>query len=148
MARPRVRHLRVVHRASNRGFTYLWVLFAVALVSVSLVAASDVWVSTADRQKREQLVWVGAQFRDAIASYYESGPGGSKSYPRSLDDLLDDRRFAVTSRHLRRVYFDPFSGARDWEPVFCTSGGLCGVRTKHIAEVMASEFIYVPSPSP
>ena len=141
MATTPIRHRHVTSLASSRGVTYLWVLFAVALVAVSLASVADLWVSTAHRQKREQLAWVGAQFRDAIGSYYESGPGGSKSYPRTLEDLLDDRRFAVTRRHLRRIYYDPFSGRRDWELVFCTSGGVCGVRTKLTSEAKVFEFI-------
>lgn len=147
MAMPRDRHRRVTSRVSSRGVTYLWVLFAVALVAVSLVGVSHLWASTAHRQKTEQLAWVGAQFRDAIGSYYESSPGGIKSYPRTLEDLLDDRRFAVTRRHLRRIYFDPFSGREDWELVLCSSGHVCGVRTKLISEAKAFEFIYVPGPA-
>lgn len=137
-------HRRGIPRASSRGFTYLWVLFAVALLGISLVTASTLWVSTANRQKRVQLEWAGAQFKEAIGSYYESGPGGNKSYPRTFDDLLEDRRFGLPRRHLRRIYFNPFSAMRDWEPVQCGFEGICGFKTNSSGEVPMPAFVYVP----
>ena len=139
----RSRHRRVIPRPSSRGFTYLWVLFAVALVGVSLVTAASFWVSTANRQKRVQLEWAGAQFKDAIGSFYEGGPGGAKSYPRTWADLLEDRRFAVPRRHLRRIYINPFSNTPDWELVRCASGGVCGVRASSGHGEPVLEFVYV-----
>ena len=144
----RASHRRGIQRASSRGFTYLWVLFAVALLGISLVTASALWVSTANRQKRVQLEWAGAQFKEAIGSYYESSPGGSKSYPRTLADLLEDRRFAVPRRHLRRVYINPFSNTRDWEFLHCASGGLCGVRARSGNSEPLLEFVYVSGQVP
>lgn len=143
MALPRLCHRRGCSRASTRGFTYLWVLFAVALLGISLMAISEVWVSTARREKRAQLDWIGEGFKTAIASYYESGPG-NKEYPRSLEELLDDRRFAVPRRHLRRVYLNPFTGRRDWELLSCGRGGFCGVRVAIEGQERSLDFIYVP----
>ena len=46
---------------------------------------------TARRDREAQLLWVGNQYRQAIASYYLKGPAGLLQFPPSLDDLLEDR---------------------------------------------------------
>ena len=114
---------------TQRGFTYLGLLVAVALLGLGLSAASEVWVKVVQRQKLEQLEFVGQQFAQAIGSYYESSPGGVKRYPKSLEDLLEDRRYPYVRRHLRQVYGNPFSGKADWELVAAPEGGIRGVRT-------------------
>jgi type II secretory pathway pseudopilin PulG len=114
--------------AAQRGFTYLGVLLAIALLGVGMIAASELWVTTARRQRMEQLEWVGQQYVQAIGSYYENSPGRAKAYPKALDDLLEDRRFVFARRHLRQLYVNPFSGAADWELVLAPGGGIRGVR--------------------
>lgn len=110
------------------GFTYLGLLLAVALIGVGLVAASEVWTTVARRQKLEQLEFVGQQFVQAIGSFYESTPGPVKRYPKTLTDLVEDRRSPVVRRHLRQVYLNPFSGRADWEVIVAADGGVAGVR--------------------
>ena len=121
---PRVPH----RRRRQSGFTYLVQLFAVAVLGIGLVAASEVWVTTAQRQKTEQLKWVGGQFTQAIGSYYESSPGPVKQYPAKLDELLDDRRSPAVRRHLREIYPNPFAGKPDWELVRTADARIMGVR--------------------
>jgi type II secretory pathway pseudopilin PulG len=132
---------------SQRGFTYLGVLFAVALLGLGIVAASEVWVTTAKRQRIEQLEWVGQQYVAAIGSYYESSPGGAKVFPRSLDDLLEDRRVPFVRRHLRQVYANPMSGKLDWELMEAPGVGVRGVRARYGAidggPEQVREFAYV-----
>ncbi len=132
-----------------RGFTYLGVLLAIALLSVGLTAASEVWVTTARRQRMEQLEWIGRQFVLAIGSYYQSSPRrGVKTYPRSLQDLLEDKRYPFVRRHLRQVYLNPFTGADDWELVKAADGGIRGVRgslgSLGNTATVPREFVYVP----
>ena len=131
---------------NQRGFTYLGVLLAIALASIGITAASELWVTTANRQKISHLEWVGQQFVQAIGSYYESTPGRVKTYPPSMRDLLEDRRLAFTRRHLRQVYLNPFTGRDDWELVPAPGGGIRGVRAKtHTGAASTTlEFIYVP----
>jgi type II secretory pathway pseudopilin PulG len=66
----------------QRGFTYLGVLLAIALLGIGLVAAAEVWTTTAKRQRIEQLDWVGQQYVQAIGGYYESSPGRAKVFPK------------------------------------------------------------------
>lgn len=113
-----------MRRGSARGFTYLGVLPAVALIGIGLLAASEVWVTSAHRHRRAQLDWIGTQFEQALGSYYESSPGGARSYPRSLDQLLLDPRYPTVRRHLRQVYADPFSGSTDWSLLRLPDGSI------------------------
>lgn len=95
------------------------ILLAVLLfILVSSLAASAVvqaQSTQAQREKEEQLLFVGAQIRGAILSYYNSIPaGGARSLPRTLDELVTDNRFPLPRHHLRRVYLDPITGDREW----------------------------------
>lgn len=134
--------------APQRGFTYLGLLVAVALLSVGLVGASEVWVASANRERALQLDWAGQEIRRAIGSYYESSPGGVKAYPLSLEDLLEDRRHVVPRRHLRRLYRNPFSEAVDWDLMRVPGGGIQGIRApRHPsmpAKSVPAEFRYTP----
>lgn len=117
-----------MHR--QQGFTYLGVLLAVALLGIGLAAASEVWTVVARRQKLAQLEWVGQQYVQAIGSYYESSPGPVKEYPKSLQDLLEDRRVPVIRRHLRQLYGNPFALGGAWELVVTPRGSICGVQAR------------------
>jgi type II secretory pathway pseudopilin PulG len=129
------------------GFTYLGALLAIALLGIGLSLVAEVWATTARRQRMEQLEWVGQQFSQAIGSYYESTPGPVKAYPKSLQELLDDRRTAFARRHLRQLYVDPFTGTADWEVLRTPDGGIHGVRVVirgvgGQAGALAREYIY------
>lgn len=128
------------------GFTYLGLLIVIALLGIGLVAASEVWVTSAHRQKAEELEWIGAQFTQAIGSYYESSPGGAKAYPSSLQELLEDRRYVTMRRHLRTIYANPFTGKADWELVKAADSRVRGVRTVHMTQAGSKvmEFVYRP----
>jgi type II secretory pathway pseudopilin PulG len=95
------------------GYSLLGLLFLVALMGLALGAVSTVWTTASTREKERQLLWIGLQFRDAIASYAKSSQGAAK-YPSRLEDLLEDPRFPAVRRHLRRIYPDPFTGEATW----------------------------------
>ncbi|MGA7178758.1 MAG: type II secretion system protein [Thiobacillaceae bacterium] len=98
----------------QRGFTYLGVLIAVALIGLALGLAGESWRVAAKREKEKELLFIGHQFRAAIQDYYNSTPGAVKQFPPSLDDLLKDPRYPSTRRHLRRIYIDPVTGRSEW----------------------------------
>jgi len=104
----------------QRGFGYLMVLFAIAALGLLAATAGQVWHTTAQRAREEELLFVGQQYRQALDSYYAFSVNGAKQYPSRLEDLLDDRRSQVTLRHLRRLYADPMTGQVDW--VLVTAG--------------------------
>lgn len=99
---------------SEQGFTLLAVLFLVAALGVGLAALGIAWQTMAKREKEAQLLFVGDQYRHALESYYRNSPGAAKAYPPRLEDLLLDRRFPQTVRHLRRLYADPVTGQGEW----------------------------------
>src|SRR5262249_2957770 len=114
----------------ERGFTYMMVLFAVALIGLGLAAAAGVWKTAVQREKERELLFVGDQFRRAIGSYYENTPGGVKQYPRTLQQMLKDERYPTVMRHLRRIYQDPMTGKADWTLIQRPDGSIVGVASR------------------
>lgn len=114
---------------AERGFTYIWILFAVALAGIVLAAAGQLWQTEARREKEVELMFVGEQFRQAIGSYYESSPGMPKRYPESEEKLLFDDRFPIPKRHLRKIYFDPMTGRAEWGLIRKPGIGIVGVHS-------------------
>jgi type II secretory pathway pseudopilin PulG len=117
----------LVSRNASRGFTYIGLMIFVALIGIGLAFAGQVWHAAMQREKEKELMFIGDQFRTAIAKYYEWSPGGGKKFPRSLEDLLEDRRYPTTKRHLRRIYDDPMTGRADWGLVAAPDGSIMGV---------------------
>lgn len=93
-------------KSTQRGFTYLAVLFAIAIAGISISVTSEIWVKQSSREHQAQVDWIGTQYEDAIASFYYSSlpSNGLRAYPRSVDDLLEDKRFTPPRRHLRQTY--------------------------------------------
>lgn len=112
------------------GFTYLWILFAVAFAGVAAAATGMSWSLSSRREKERELLFVGHEIRQAIARYYAAGPAGVRQYPRSLDDLVADRRAQVVQRHLRRIYRDPMTLEPDWELILSPDGSVIGVASR------------------
>jgi len=117
----------VVTPRRARGFTYLTVLFVVALMGAGLALAGDVWHTSMRREKEAELLFIGDQYRLAIAQYYLSGP--QRQYPRALADLLKDPRRPGAERYLRRLYPDPITGKDEWGIVKAPDGGILGVHS-------------------
>ena len=113
---------------AERGFTYLGMLLIVALLGFGLAAFGELYSHAAQREKERELLFIGNQFRDAIASYYNKSPG-AKVYPKKLDDLVEDKRFPMPQHHLRRVYSDPMTGKAEWALVEAPEGGFMGVHS-------------------
>ena len=116
----------------SRGFTYLTVLFIVAVITAGLALVGEVWETAAKREKEAQLLFVGNEYRKAITRYYlapASGKNPSAQYPRALEDLIKDPRQAGTVRYLRRLYPDPLTGKAEWGIVKAPDAGIAGVHS-------------------
>lgn len=111
------------------GFTYLGVLFFVAIMGVVLAGTAITWSTAQQREKERELLFAGNAFRNAIAAYYERTPGTVKRYPNSFNDLLKDNRQLATVRHLRRVYADPMTSRAEWGLVRAPDGGIMGIHS-------------------
>jgi type II secretory pathway pseudopilin PulG len=114
---------------SQGGFTYIGLLFAIALIGIGLAAVGIVWSTQIRREKEADLLFAGDQIRAAIGHYYSEAPSGLHSYPPALADLLEDHRWPQVHRHLRRLYRDPMTGGADWQLLAAPEGGIMGVAT-------------------
>ena len=109
------------------GFTYIGLMIIVMIIGAGLAATGTFFSHQAQREKERELLFVGDQFRAAIGSYYRRSPGAA-SYPKKLEDLLEDKRFPMPVRHLRRLYADPMTGKPDWGLVQAPGdGGIMGI---------------------
>ena len=114
-------------RSTAGGFTFLSVLFFVAILGTGLTATAVSWRHAQQRANERELLAIGREFREAISLYYHRTPGSLKEFPRSLEALLRDPRYPYTQRYLRRLYRDPITGATRWGLVTEPGGGIVGV---------------------
>ena len=109
----------------ERGAALLTLLVAVVLLGLAAAKAGQSLSALMQREREDELLWRGQQYRQAIASYYGVKQG---MYPASLEDLIKDPRSPGTVRHLRRLYLDPMTG-KEWELVKDPAEKLIGVRS-------------------
>lgn len=122
----------------QRGILYLGVLLLVVIMGVVLASAGVIWSQFEQREKERELLFIGDQFRRAIGLYYEHTPGIIKAYPKSLNDLLEDRRYITMQRYLRQIYRDPMTGNTDWGLVTQGDGSIQGVYSLSTASPIKS----------
>ena len=116
-------------KKEQAGFTYVAILFAVAIAGILLARVGIDWSQSAQREKERELLFIGGQFRQAIASYYQRTPGLVKRYPARLDDLISDTRYNPPQHYLRRLYRDPITNQVEWGTVMAPEGGIMGVHS-------------------
>jgi type II secretory pathway pseudopilin PulG len=97
----------------------------VAVIIVGLLAGVGTYVTSrlikVDRET--ELLFRGQAYKNAIKRYYDIG----KTFPRSLDDLILDSRFA-SKRYLRALYPDPMGkDKKEWTLIRGRDGGISGV---------------------
>jgi len=102
-------------------------LFTVALAGMGLVSVAQFWHTACLRDKEQDLIFAGNQFRAAIGRYYERNAGAADQFPKTLEALLGDPHAPVTLRYLRRIYPDPFTGKAEWGLIKTPSGSIMGV---------------------
>lgn len=113
----------------SHGFAYLAVLFLVAALSISMGVVAPHQHTVQAREKELDWLFVGGQYKRAIASYYQQSPNGLNELPATVDDLILDKRFIAPVRHLRQAYADPLTG-EDWMLVRHEDGKLSGVYSR------------------
>ncbi|TSA19149.1 MAG: type II secretion system protein [Betaproteobacteria bacterium] len=111
----------------QRGFTYLLVLFFLAVVTAGLAAVGELWSTSRQQERERELLFAGNAIRQAIGAYYLATPGPVKQYPAGLENLLKDPRFPDTRRYLRRVYPDPVADSPEWALIKAPQGGIMGI---------------------
>ena len=106
--------------APHAGFTYVALLVAIVIIGISMGAAGKYWSFVMQREREEELLFRGDQFRLAIEQYFVANCGKTympcpqSAFPQSIENLLSDDRFPQARRHLRQKYLDPMTG-KDFE---------------------------------
>ena len=122
---PRSLHSRLPCQGvkEQQGFTLVGMLVLVALMGVGLAGYGELASHAAQREKEAELLFRGDQYRQAIAAYFKK----EQTYPRELALLLQDKRYPMPVRHLRKLYPDPITGKAEWGIVEAPGGGIMGV---------------------
>lgn len=131
-ARHRVSAVTARHTSPGKpaaGFGYLAVLIAIALLGGASGLAAKAAADQVRRERERQLLEIGHAYRNAIASYWLSTPGGQGHYPASLQDLVLDRRGIKPVSHLRQLYPDPMTGGATWGLLEAPGGGIMGIHS-------------------
>jgi type II secretory pathway pseudopilin PulG len=133
---------------SSPGFTYIAVLVLVVVMGIMLGAASQSWTMIMKRDREKELLFRGAQIRDAIESYrIKSGTGRQPMPLKDLKDLLKDPRSTSNIRYLRKLYTDPLTN-KEWKVISDPQKGIVGVASTSEEEPLKKDFTDYPKDSP
>lgn len=129
------RHMRRARDATSEaraaGFTYVGLLIAIVIIGIGLSAVGTVWRTQAQREREQELLFIGREFQRAIAAYYAAG---AHQFPQEISDLLEDKRWPEPRHHLRRLYLDPMTGAADWTILQTDMLGITGIASSSNTE--------------
>jgi type II secretory pathway pseudopilin PulG len=117
------------HIKCINGFAYIALLVMVATIGLISVASLQLGVVTQRRGAEAELLYIGQEFQDALASYANASPPGTLPYPKSLEDLLRDPRYPGVRRHLRKIYVDPVTAKDNWVLITAPGGGIAGLHS-------------------
>lgn len=113
---------------SEHGFVYIGLLIGLAVIGIGLGATSQVWTQMRQREKEQELIFIGNQYRQAISHFYSKSPPAARRFPMTMDELVEDVRTPdKPARHLRRLYEDPITNTREWGEVRLANGQIVGV---------------------
>ena len=109
---------------AQRGFTYFATIITVLMIGIALAVVGTVTRTEVRRQRELQLLFVGHEFRRALAHYYTLNGG---RFPQTLAELVTDEHAVQATHHLRRLYLDPMTGTVEWGVLRLPSGGIYGI---------------------
>ena len=120
-------------RRDEQGYMLLYLLFLVALLSISLVTIVPKLKFVLQREREQEMVHRGEQYRRAVRRYYRK----MGAYPPTLDVLESTNNL----RFLRKRYKDPMNHNQDFKVMtqvdlmkamgtaLSTNGGIPGAQT-------------------
>ena len=112
----------------HHGYAMIAALILLVIASLGVTVAVQSARLDSQREREDELLFVGDQFRQAIHAY-ATAPGVPAQYPQQLEALLEDKRLPVPRRYLRRIYIDPMTGKADWE-LDLSQGRIVGVHSR------------------
>ena len=110
----------------QHGSVFMGLLVTVAMVAVMLMQVGTLWSSVLQRERELELLARGNEIRRAIGLYYAAG----NTFPKSLEDLVLDRRQPTVKRYLRKAYNDPLTRTADWGVIAGPGETIMGVFSK------------------
>lgn len=122
---------------AQKGFSYIGVMVTLVIAAIGLQGAAAMWQQQTQRSNEAMLLETGEAYRLAIGRYYESTPQPVKQYPMRLEELIEDKRFPVPRRHLRKLYPDPFY-AKQGMALVIKDGRIVGVHSQSLLEPIRS----------
>lgn len=137
----------------ERGFAYIFLLIAVAIIAGAGANALSQGSASGRRQAEQELLFVGQAFEAALYSYAGQrtparlAPGQNAiglQGPASLEELLRDPRAPQALRHLRKLYADPVTGGRDWGLIRNNAGRIVGIYSKSESEPIKRDGFPLP----
>lgn len=118
---------------SQQGAIYIWMLLSLIFLSLGVGQWAINYATIRRIEKEQDLLRIGLMYRNAIQNYYQSSPGGIKTYPDKLDDLLKDPRYFDVKRYIRKLDKDPMT-SNDFELVRNSDGKIIGIRSSSNGE--------------
>jgi type II secretory pathway pseudopilin PulG len=111
---------------NQNGFTFLAALMIVVIMGIMLGLTAQLWKTTMKREREQELLFRGLQYRRAIAAWNTrpAAPGATpKVIPlNDLKDLLLDPSSLQKTKYLRQLYKDPMTG-KEWNIIRDKGGG-------------------------
>ena len=98
-------------KPSEDGYTLVFVIFLIALLTLSLSVALPKVSKKIQRDREVETMQRGKQYIRGIRMYYKK----FGAYPPNIDALVKGTN---NIRFLRKKYADPTTGKEDWKPVF------------------------------
>ena len=98
-------------RVSEKGYTLVALIVAVAVVSVLMAAAVPIWSHVMKREKEKELLFRGNQYIEAIDRFYRK----FGRLPLKLEELHK-------TKCIRRLYPDPMTKDGKWELIYFKVG--------------------------
>jgi type II secretory pathway pseudopilin PulG len=96
-------------RPSEEGYILIWVIFLLAIFTLSLSIAVPRMAKEIQRDREVETMERGKQYIRAVQLYYRK----FHAYPPNADALVNTNDI----RFLRKKYIDPTTGKDDWKPI-------------------------------
>jgi type II secretory pathway pseudopilin PulG len=100
-------------RSRQRGYTLVFLLVAMTVMSVLIAAVLPLLSTEVQRDKEEELIFRGLQYAEGIRNFRRR----FGRYPNSLKEMYD-----VRPRTLRKLWKDPITDSDDWGLITLTAG--------------------------